>query len=528
MRRKTGYCGLCRENYLNQLDMDTCLFRILLVAIILFTQMFSIKSQTGGDAVIYTDDKGKKIDYFFYDLKGWSGSIGNADRANQLFVNDDHNGIRIPIWGDTSHYAHPSPGVVVSSKYDQIVNGINRAKTARTGKPLYIFASKKLKNQGSFPHWTKDETGIIPKQYAILIADFIQHMNSRSVTIDYLGIDNEYVYNEGKITPLKYKQTIDELKILAEQRGFDMPILVGYEDYGPNKRDWVKKLFDNGWGDYMDIYGTHYYPQWRPYDKLKKDLSFIGDRPFWATEPHWDAKAEINAYDDAEAAMVTLWEQIDLGMSGFMWWNYRYSKKAPVRMNLMRAASVPLLGAYPIRIEDIDGGNNVKESLGDKLQTRAFIEEGKITVYAINMKQTAYNDYGFSLNSKEISGEVTYKQWVDGGDITATECTATLVDNRKFSQTLPSRSITVFSFNIKSVGVNEHFVDTDNLRITPNPALDVINISGINSGELLQVYSISGKLILEGKGKTVNVSSLQRGLYLLRTRNNRIEKFIKN
>ena len=56
------------------------------------------------------------------------------------------------------------------------------------------------------------------------------------------------VYNEGNITPQKYAQTITALRNLATIRGFTVPLLVGYEDYGLNKSNWMKSLINNGWG----------------------------------------------------------------------------------------------------------------------------------------------------------------------------------------------------------------------------------------------------------------------------------------
>lgn len=369
--------------------------------------------------------------------------------ANDIFVEDHVNGMRIPILGNMKSPAHPSPGVVISSEYDGYVNSINLAKQARGGKDFKIFASKKL-NDGdglnSFPAWVKDANGIIPDKYAILLADFIEYMNSKNIQIDYLGIDNEYIYNEGKITPQKYSETIDNLRTLANNRGFTMPILVGYDDYGPNKRNWVKTLMNSGWGDKMDIYGTHYYPQWRPMNKLLADLNLIGNRPFWATESHWDAKSNINDLQEAEAAIVTLWDQIDVGMSGFMWWNYQLTG---LRGNLMRAFSTPLLGARPISITDIDGKDI--SSLG-KLQTRAFKEGNTITIFAVNINNTkSYNDYAFKLEGSSIVSNVNIKQWTDTTSENGSIKFVSPIGHLKniFSLTLPKRSITTLMFTIQ-------------------------------------------------------------------------------
>ncbi|GEC72767.1 O-Glycosyl hydrolase [Flavobacterium flevense] len=397
-------------------------------------------------SVISFNNPGKLIDVFFYDIKQATKNLNNASEANEIFNIDDNNGLRVPIRGENNLPAHPSAGVVVEDMYNDVLTTISLAKQARGTKELKIFASKKLDGQTSFPSWVKDANGIIPAKYAILIADFIQFMKSKGVQIDYLGIDNEFVYNEGNITPQKYAQTIAALRILAIEKGFAMPVLVGYEDYGPNKNNWVKNLIDNGWGDTMDIYGTHYYPQFRPKDKLLVDLAFIGNRPFWSTEPHWDAKAEVDDFSEAEEGILALWDQIDIGMSGFMWWSYSIGEN--LRGKLMRAVSVPLLGARPIKVTDIDGESIT--TLG-KLQTRAFIENKTITVYAVNMNETVRNDYTFKLESTSIEGKVDALQWTATTPIAGqqTSVNSEGTDKNIFSLTLPKRSITRFTFTIK-------------------------------------------------------------------------------
>ncbi len=397
-------------------------------------------------SIINTSDQGKLIDAFFFDLKGWPDRTNTVEKATAYFVNDGMNGIRISIYGDIQRPAHPGPGVVVESQYEPMLTSIT---TALSVKPdLKIFASKKLRSTNSFPDWVKDGTGIIPKQYAIMLADFIEFMNGKGITIDYLGIDNEFVYNEGNITPEKYHETIFELRVLASTRGFDLPILVGYEDFGPNKRNWVQILMESGWGNDMDIYGTHYYPQFRPKDKLITDLNSIGNRPFWATEPHWDQVKTENpdVFLNAEAAMVTLWDQTDLGMTGFMWWNYNLEDE--LRTRLMQAASTPLLYSRPISMTDIDGEDLTE--LG-KLQSRAFIKANQITVYFVNMSDTSYTDYGIALSDhQKIADNVVYTQWRETTTIDGQQLSGTVTsDNAAVQVNLPKRSITKIDLTIQ-------------------------------------------------------------------------------
>ncbi|WP_372774713.1 T9SS type A sorting domain-containing protein [Mangrovibacterium sp.] len=481
-----------------------------------------IRAQTGGDAIIYPEEKGTLIDAFFYDLKQWAGAVNSESKANDLFVTDGMNGVRISIYGNNSKPAHPSAGVVVESEYTGLISSINLAKTTRGTSGLTIFASKKLEGQDSFPDWVKDEDGIIPEQYATLLADFIRYMNSKGIEIDVLGIDNERVYNEGNMTPQKHKETVDFLKAFSVSDQFTMPLIIGHEDYGPNKNDWMKTLSENDWLDRIDLYGTHYYPQYRPKSKLITDLSYAGDKPFWSTEPHWDNKSEQDQLAIAEQAMCALWDQTDLGMSGVMWWNYELTSH---RGYMMRNATVPLLDSQPIDMDDIDGRDI--STLG-KLQTRAFRKGDQITVYAINMSETLdYPNYGFNLNSGTINGTVAFKQWTDESATIGNSGSANLISDTKFELNLPARSITSFTFNLGTVTGTTSVSSTSTIFVFPNPVSDILSIFGLQAGSTYAVYNLNGEKILEGETTQLNVANLNTGIYILKTTDGKILKFIK-
>lgn len=411
------------------------------------------------DATIYPEQYyGKVIKDFFLDLKGNLGGVGSDKAANDFFVLDGMNGVRIPVLGSSDRPTHPSAGVVDDSEgyYAKLINSINRAKKARGNNEFIIFASKKLNAKESFPDWVKDSNGVIPEQYAIMLADFLSYMKEKNIIIDVLGIDNEENFNEGKITPKKHIQIVDKLKALAIEKGFKMPLIAGpdrYQPMGDVDNCWMKQFVVENRGDCLDIYGMHYYPKHREiFDALKFELSLIGDRPFWATEPHWDAKdGENDMLDYAETAICTLWDQTDLGMDGFMWWSYK--RTGDLRGNLMRIISVPIKDARPIVMDDHDG-RDTKEKY--KLQTRAFRKGNTISVYVINMcnkddiaTAKAYQDYVFGLKTGMIDGEVEYMQWTDDTPVEGVQGNAQKIDDSNFSLTLPVRSITYFQFNLQ-------------------------------------------------------------------------------
>lgn len=479
-------------------------------------------AQTGGDAIIYPETKGKLIDAFFYDLKQSPGAVSDDSKANDLFVVDGMNGIRIPIYGNVSKPAHPSTGVVVNSEYQSLIESINRAKAIRGNAELKIFASKKLDGQSSFPDWVKDANGVISVQYAKLLSDYIKYMNTKGVEIDVLGIDNEREYNEGNITPQKHKEIVDILKTLAVSEKFKMPLIIAPDGYGPNKDNWIKTMSQNGWLDRMDLYGTHYYPQYRPKNALISDLNYAVKKPFWSTEPHWDNKSGQDQLAVAEEAICALWDQIDLGMSGVMWWNYELTT---LRGYLMRNITVPLLGAQPINIDDKDGRDI--SSLG-KLQTRAFRKGDLITVYAVNLNTTvSYLKYGFQLFSGYIKGSVNFKQWTDGSAITGITGIATKSSEAKFECTLPARSITSFTFELNTFTGIKDISNQNSISLFPNPVSEILNIKGLKNGVSYTVSNMNGEKLLEGNSPKIDVSTLMPGLYILKISDDVELRFIK-
>ena len=411
-----------------------------------------------GEAVISPEKYyGKQINEFFYDLKLNANSINTTDKANEFFVEDAMNGVRIPIYGDATRPAHPEQGKIDDSYYSKMIVSVNNAKIARGDNGLTIFASKKLDGKNSFPDWVKDDEGVIPEKYGQMLVDYILYMKGKDIIIDVLGIDNETNFNEGNITPQKHMQIVDYLKEQSTKLNFKMPLIVGperYEPMGDADNCWLKQFIDNGWGDRIDIYGTHYYPEHRYYDKLCYELSLIGERPFWATEPHWPSEtAQPDVLNYAETAICTLWDQTDLGVDGFMWWDYKRSGN--LRGCLMRTVSAPLLGARPIEMTDHDGKDTFKKG---RLQTRAFRKGDLLNVFAINTcpkdeisGAVSYENYEFILDEDNITGDVICTQWRDGTPIEGEKSVAVKIGDKKFSVDLPVRSITYLQFEIQSV-----------------------------------------------------------------------------
>ena len=68
-------------------------------------------------------------------------------------------------------------------------------------------------------------------------------------------------------------------------------------------------------------------------------------------------------------------------------------------------------------------------------------------------------------------------------------------------------------------------VPEDNIRIYPNPVQETLYFESPEE-TIYKIYDLDGRCLISGEGKTINVSSLTKGTYLLQINNNTF-KFIK-
>lgn len=410
---------------------------ITAVASLAHFAILSVSAATGGDALIDPNMTGQLITGWGYDIKEGGKAAGvTPGYARMLFVTNKMNCLRIPIYGDASDPAHPSSGVVIGSYYADTLYAMTNARAANSN--VILFASKKLDGQTSFPSWTENGNGVIASQYAVMLADYLQFMQSNGFTMDILGVDNERTYNEGNITASTFNEIITNLASLSVSRGFTLPkFLIGPENYAPDT-NWLTNLIKNGSGNLLSIVGTHYYPQNRPVGKLQSLVALGGSRPDWNSEVHWqNLSSPEDAIDEAQQNMGAIFDCTDTGLSAYVWW--AYGDAGAVQANMEQALTVNLLDTRPVYMDDIDGNS---ASTPGQLITRAFASPTNLVVWAINDSTNVYSHYGFRLLNGAITSTVGYIQWTASGSTTGT---ADVTNPGIFRLTLPARTVTMFT-----------------------------------------------------------------------------------
>ena len=156
--------------------------------------------------------------------------------------------------------------------------------------------------------------------------------------------------------------------------------------------------------------GTHYYPGSRPLNNLKSLVANGAPRPAWNSEVHWDNTVG-DVMDDAEAALATLFDCTDSGLSGYVWWAYT---RTGVKGGLQKRFTTTTIGSRALNVTDSDGS---AATLGQVI-TRAYRSGTNLTIWAVNNTSNTYNPYRFNLARGSINGTVSFEQWNTDGSST--------------------------------------------------------------------------------------------------------------
>lgn len=437
---------------------DRISVEIRFLASLLVLLMLPLASQAVGkslnDVLIAPDKQGAKITDWGYDIKEpGRDKLLTPALANDIFMSDQLTVLRVAIFGDDPNPAHPRPGVVVESFYADQLSAMANARKARSNVKFY--ADKKLSGLQTFPNWCKSDGGLLPLPYARMIADYLQFMKNHGYAIDMLGINCEPEANEGVFTAAKHIAVIDELRRLSKTKEFSFvmpPQIVGPNSLNPGfgfhkKGDahgaqFIKDFDKHGSGNQLNILGTHWqhHSPGRPRENLDDFCHEARSRPTWNTEVHWkDQSGDVIA--DAENAMDGVFDCVDSGMTGFVWWSYHHEETS-LKGSLIHRLTLSTLNSRPIDVDDLDGRTILVDG---KLVTRGFRKGQNCTVWVVNNSTAAYSPCKFRLTTQTIAGNVTYTQWTANASVTGS---ATLADDKDFSIRIPEKTVTQVTFSI--------------------------------------------------------------------------------
>ncbi len=155
------------------------------------------------------------------------------------------------------------------------------------------------------------------------------------------------------------------------------------------------------------------------------------------------------------------------------------------------------------------------ENLYNELALEKEISEDTVYLHFKNFNKNKYRD----TEKSSISVAVPYSVDVD------LKCLTDSAEIKKFSDkyviTTDLKRDTSLILVIKSLGpTTDYSLNKSNTEfsVSPNPAIDFLNISGEQNITSVEIYDLKGQLILNqtNNNKKINVSSLKKGCYLLK------------
>eukprot|EP00966_Prymnesium_polylepis_P314040 7257063-Prymnesium_polylepis.1 len=295
-----------------------------------------------------------------------SGSV-TPQVAQQLFVAEGFNTIRLPIWGMHAHWTEGETDgryyhSQVSSNYnawpaenvtfslgDNGGGAIESAAAAQAANPnVQVMMSLKL-NEGtsgwSWPSWcvaagTFMQTGtapvVIPSEYAHLLADYMQYLRSQGV--DPKGWLLSPNTEMAPYTAGVHQETIQNLS--ARFANLSIYVNMPFGDYYA-KYHKILQLRDSPGGHVtVDVFSYHNYGKYRDFRRNELLLMFaalhdVGLPSFFSevhslgqdTATHADGSSCVTDIDNAEDMLAHMHDCFYGGTQSFVWWAYKGSEK---------------------------------------------------------------------------------------------------------------------------------------------------------------------------------------------------------
>jgi hypothetical protein len=327
--------------------------------------------------------------------------------AAEIFGSGRMNVLRIPIRAD-------GKGVDGSGSFDPSYYGIivQAAKNALAVNPnIRIFASRSTVSDcpngdpscmdfaESLKEGGKASGKVLMWKYGRLLGQYLTWFDAQGVHVDILGPDNEPTNNEGQLSITRIE---DAMKSLDEHYDKSRPKLMLNDGSKPDI-EFLEKVDALGKWPLVGFAGTHYQSDERAtrHDLLDEFAAFArhqGHKQVWDTEYHFtdnkpndDKPGVLGEFADAALGVYGIFDQLDAGLSGIVWWSYRPPSEGTSKSEIQTALVETIGGAFPLATSDGDGPASRRSSLN----TRA-VHQGKDVVLWV------VNDSGYDYPQKPI------------------------------------------------------------------------------------------------------------------------------
>ena len=255
-------------------------------------------------------------------------------------------------------------------------------------------------------------------------------------------------------------------------------------------------------------------PMQHPVFELTEDDYFYDD--FDNEDTYWDEWVKYD-YDEVNGYYVSYWDRIDYSGDEYYAAWHRWGCSDDQSGDLASPAiKIPSdanakLGFY-IKVWDLDSYESegssvwVIENDGTPITHENYLEFGQHQIWSMDeiLDQVSEDTWKWvEMDLSEYKGKTINLVFYYVGSCAH----AWVVDDVE---------VWIDSFD----DVNESF--TSNLHVMPNPAKDVINVTGLNDNEEVSIYNTLGQLVKTARlsnGQSLSISDLSAGVYVLRSEN---------
>ena len=329
----------------------------------------------GQDTILLDPEEqtGATVRYFGWDTKGMADLSDDLQSAKWLYQDTQANIMRIPIRPQASK---PDGSVVFegeieSGGYGALIKSIKMAKQVQPR--VKIFASTKLLGEDTFPTWLEtDRRGKIfehvvkqpnVEKLAGLIAEYFKHLAAEGIKIDFLGLNNEF---GGALTPddcvelaERVQTNLSESDLPDQFKQFQW---IAGEEFGVDDSvEYIQKMLEvQGAKKFIDIAGSHFYPDYKSgaIEDWQALASF--DVPTWHTEVHVRRREQpaenVVALRDG---MCIVFKTNQIGCEGYIWWQGSADRellgnlvRQKMMQSLLHGSCVKTSGQYKARDND--------------------------------------------------------------------------------------------------------------------------------------------------------------------------------
>ena len=168
-------------------------------------------------------------------------------------------------------------------------------------------------------------------------------------------------------------------------------------------------------------------------------------------------------------------------------------------------------------------------TVGDKysMETKIIAQNDKVnyTIYAWETSTPPADNYVADNNLYEVTNANALTTHIIEVEVTDPAMTFAIGSLK----TAGNPQFYVKSWKIEKVAdvpTDVENTEENTMNIYPNPAENILNVSGIEAGEKIEIYSAAGLLVISSVGNSIDVSNLCQGVYYVKA-SNEVKAFVK-